>query len=102
LIDRWILSGSYDPLYGGGGIAQIVTPDLEATIDFMGTRSSAQMTNNEDPLDVKVLPMLYDDMQIIRVVALLRRIENPKEKIVEISRKLKLVGDFYLELNRKY
>ncbi|CAK5073192.1 unnamed protein product [Meloidogyne enterolobii] len=90
LIDRWILSGSYDPLYGGSGIAQIVTPDLEATIDFMGTGSSGQMTNNEDPLDVKVLPMLYDDMQIIRVVALLRRIENPKEKIVEISRKLKL------------
>nr|CAD2205614.1 unnamed protein product [Meloidogyne enterolobii] len=90
LIDRWILSGSYDPLYGGGGIAQIVTPDLEATIDFMGTGSGGQMANNEDPLDVKVLPMLYDDMQIIRVVALLRRIENPKEKIVEISRKLKL------------
>ncbi|KAL7073374.1 hypothetical protein ACQ4LE_007464 [Meloidogyne hapla] len=89
-IDRWILSGSYDPLYGGGGIAQIVTPDLEATIDFMSTGSSGQMSNNEDPLDVKALPMLYDDMQITRVVALLRRIENPKEKIVEISRKLKV------------
>ena len=57
----------------------------------MGTGNSGQIVNTEDPLDVKALPMLYDDMQIIRVVALLRKIANPTDKIVEISRKLKVV-----------
>lgn len=57
----------------------------------MNTGSSGQLSNNEDPVDAEALPMLFDDMQITRVVALLRRIDNPKQKIVEISKKLKLV-----------
>lgn len=97
LIDRWIYSTG-DQMDAGGGGGTLLSSDPDSTIDFMGSSTAAlqQLTikpgsDAEDSAEFCV-PVLYDDPQITRIIMLLRRIENPIDKIIEMSRKSSAVS----------